>query len=280
VHFSFEVQALSSYKGHSGSGYGGQRRSGSSGWHRVGSNFNRAKRAFERRSKRSKFLDLVKMAEIAPDITAYIKAPNRFDYPGIDTVDPALVFEHKSNRAKAQDLAMLATRTKDVEVWFKHTGEFDLRGIDTPVKGKKAVKVSVKTKRFKVVKKSEAAKETEKEIEKVESKVAELKKTEPSDSPLVGGQRLPSHAEIVAKAQELYMKENARFGEETLPTEADLRSEESDYLRRAQLLLMTSEDTLAERKVMDYVEGLRAELQKIGFDVVPLAGFDASDLSF
>jgi hypothetical protein len=43
---------------------------------------------------------------------------------------------------------------------------------------------------------------------------------------------------------------------------------------------MTSEDTQASRQVMDYVDNLKQQLEKIGFTIEPIAGFDSADLQY
>ena len=79
------------------------------------------------------------------------------------------------------------------------------------------------------------------------------------------------------------MKDNGRMDfQEGVGTNLPERTElaEEGYLQRAKLSLMTSQDTQASRQVMDYVENMRAELSKLGFDVVPVNGFDVGDLQF
>ena len=99
------------YNSRGGHGYGGQPRRG--GFGRKGNkgrsnDTQRAQRSFDRRSNQSKAQDLVRIAEVAPNIEAYLKAPNQFDWKGVDCPDPHLIFEHKSPREKAADLSKLA----------------------------------------------------------------------------------------------------------------------------------------------------------------------------
>lgn len=116
-------------------------------------------------------------------------------------------------------------------------------------------------------------------------KLLEVAKAEITDanSPFLDNSRMPSHEEILAKAQQLYMKDNGKQGYQdlvgtNLPEFSELQEE--GYVRRAQLALMTSEDTVASRKTMDYVGGLRTELEKIGFMVIPMEGFSVEDLKY
>ena len=308
-----------SYKGRPKGSYGAQRHSKGS-WHGGKKGFQHdtgvARENFESRSRRSQTQDLLKIADLAPDIQAYLHSPNRLDWANVDQVDARLIFSHKTQRQKAADLSKLAEKAP-VEAWIKNTAQSDIQNVDTPpLKGKKeSVKAKV-IRKFKIVKKSEAeklkakaedanAKDRENYKRDLDSqfregklskeayekarlnaeapKEKELAKAEVNDPIIESSHKLPSAKEILERAQELYQKENfkAAYGEsmpEILPTKLELAEE--GYLQKAKLSLMTSEDTVASRKVFDYVEGLKAELQKIGFDVVPLEGFDVSDLKY
>lgn len=235
-----------SYNGRSGHGYGNQKH-GRSSWKGAGKakrDTSFAKKSFEGRSKRSQAQDLHKYADIAPNISVYLKAPGEYDWQGIDTPDK---------------LAFLAKEKGSVEITVK-----DASAKDKP-----------KTHRYKIKPKTEAKKE---EAEKPKELKAE------SNNPIIGSShKLPTEKEILAKAQELYQKENFKsINEEsmpeTLPTKGELSEE--GYLQKAKLALMTSQDTVASRKTMDYIDNLRGELEKIGFTIEPIAGFDVSDLQY
>lgn len=236
------------YNSRGGHGYGNQRHSGSS-WRGSGKakrNTSLAKKSFEGRSKRSQAQDLHKYAEIAPNISAYLKAPGEYDWQGIDTPDK---------------LAGLAKEKGSVEMTIK-----DGSAKDKP-----------KTHRYKVVKKTEAKKEDA-------EKPKELAKSEDNNTILEKPtHKLPSQKEILEKAQAMYMAENFKpkyndSAPEVLPTKGELSEE--GYLQKAKLDLMTSEDTQASRQTLDYVDNLRGQLEKIGFTIEPIAGFDVSDLQY
>ena len=237
----------------------------------------KARTNFEHRTVRSKMADLIRMADIAPSIEAYIKAPNRFDWANVDGPDPKLIFSHKTKREQSADLAKLATKAP-IEVWIKDTSQHDIENVDTPTKAKNKETLKGKIiRKFKVVKKDKAeqeAKEAKKEATEKpkESESIELQSKE-ENSPLIEGHKMPSKAEILEKAKELYMHDNARFPElgTNLPEESELREE--GYIRRAQTELLTSPDTKATRQVMDYVGSLKNELEQIGFTIVPIEGF-------
>lgn len=255
-----------SYSGRGGHGYGGQQRRGFFGLGKGKKAFNRnvekAKKAFEKRSERSKTQDLVRLAEIAPSLTAYLKTPNQYDFPGVDM--PKL--------SKAQQAIQMA------KISLKEPSEII-------VEDKSLADVSKQKRSFKVVKKDKVKEETEQQLSKAEEALlAEL--TSGPNSPLLEQpkHRMPSQQEILETAQQMWMADNnqPKFGGflENVSAPERIELAEEGYLQRAKLALMTKSDTKNERAVLDYVQNIRVELQKIGFDVVPISGFNVSDVSF
>jgi hypothetical protein len=242
-----------SYKGRPKGSYGQQRHSKGS-WHSgrksVQHDTALARKNFESRSELSQKQDLHRFATIAPNIHIYLKSPNQYDWENVDTPN---ILE------KINVVTKLAKKTP----------------VHLVVKDDNAKK----TTHFKLIKKSEAKKEVEKEIAKIE----QLAKSEDANNPLKEVHKLPTQAEILAEAQRLYMKDNGRMDyQEGVGTNLPERNElqEEGYLNRAKLSLMTSQDTQASRQVLDYVGKMREELSKLGFDVVPISGFDVSDLQY
>ena len=276
-----------SYKGRPKGSYGVQRHSKGS-WRGGKKGFQHdtdaARANFESRSKRAQSQDLVRLAEIAPSIQVYLRHPDRSDWPNIDTPDAALVFSHKSKRSQAQDLAK-AAKIEPVEVWIKDTSHSDIKGVDSP--GSRQAKI---THKFKIATKEKAKKEIAEQQEKVKAKEAEkLKELATADVininiPLAeSGRKLPTEAEILKEAQRLYQKENFKaIHEESMPEQMPTKGElkEEGLLQAAKLNLMTSTDTKASRQTMDYIENMRAELNKIGFEVIPMEGFSVEDLKY
>ena len=234
---------------------------------------------FEKRSKQSQVQDLIRMAPIAPNLEAYLKYSNKFDFPNVDTPDPKLIFSHKTRREQAADIAKLATRAP-VEVWIKDTSQHDIENVDTPKsKRKETVKEKI-IRKFRVEKKDKAEKDAkkakeepkEKQLDKPAEKTELKAEEKDATSPLTEEHKMPSKAEILEKAQQLYMADNGRFQDLVgTPEESELREE--GYLKRAQFELLTSTDTKASRQVMDYVGTLKNELEQIGFTIVPIEGF-------
>lgn len=212
-------------------------------------NKHAAKRIFEGRSFRSRAQDLIRMAPIAPNLEVYMKCPDRFDFPGVDTPDPKLVFSHKTKREQAADLSKAAKKAP-IEVWVQDTNRHDLPGVDTP-KDKP-------TRKFRVLKKDEAQEESKKESEK-EQKADKTEKTH----------KLPSKKEILQLAKEMFHETQQRMGlEPTTPEEGELK--ETGFFERARVELMRGIDTVANVQVLQYVDELKAELEPMGFTITPI----------
>lgn len=213
---------------------------------RRGKSDQKAQRNFDRRSLRSQRIDLIRLAPLAPNIEAYLKAPNRYDWPGVDCIEGSFP-------EQAQGIAKLSSEEKDVEL---------------VVNSKVA-----QTKKFKVVEKDKAKEETIKELKRIDEQADKTVKT-----------NLPSSEEIYQEAVRLWHKENTKPVHEGFlenvasPTRQELKEE--GYLNQAKLNLMTSDDTVASRQTLDYVDNIRVELEKIGFTVIPIEGFSSEDLTF
>jgi hypothetical protein len=210
---------------------------------------NVAKEAFEARSKRSKTQDLLKMAEIAPNVTAWLKCPNRLDLPGLDTPDATMIFARRSKRSQAQDLARAARRKVPVEVWIGDPSKVDLQGVDTPGSKKP------KPRRFKVVEKEEGKKL---ELKRIESKETEEKK-----------HTLPSKEEILQRAQEMHKEELVREGLPALSAE-ESELKESGTFEEARMDLMRGERSKVDAQIEGYVHDLNSELEPMGYRVVEI----------
>lgn len=235
-----------SYSARGGSGYNNNYRKRSLSFKKKGK-FNvdhKAQENFDNRSLRSQHLDMIRLAPFAPNIEVYLKSPNRFDWPGID---------HAKN---------LTEQAKEISDIKATNGDVSL-----------VVKNPEATKQFKVVEKDKAKDETEKELKRAEEQADKTTKN-----------NLPTTEEIYAEAVRLWRKENTKPVHEGFlenvadPTREELKEE--GYLNQAKLNLMTSDDTVASRQTLDYVDNVRVELEKIGFTVIPIEGFSSEDLSF
>jgi hypothetical protein len=206
-----------------------------------------AQEAFESRSQRARTMDLLKMADIAPSVSAWLKCPNRLDLPGLDTPDAELVFSHRSKRSQAQDLARAAKRKVSVEVWIGDPSKVDLKGIDTPSSKKP------KPRRFKVVEKGKA---DAVELKRSESKKAEEKK-----------HTLPTKTQILEKAQAIHKEELVKGGLPVVSAEESELKETGDF-ERARNELMRGEQSKADSQVLQYIDDLRKELEPLGFSII------------
>jgi hypothetical protein len=215
--------------------------------------------AFEARSDRSKSQDLIRLAKIAPNISVYLKQPNRFDFPEIDTPDAKLIFKHKSRREQAADLAKLA-KLAPIEVWIEKTNRYDIENVDTPPRGKAVPPTEQKS----------AEPKTVKRFQVIKKKVAEKLKLKPArEDAEKPTRKMPSKAEIQQRAKELYMEEQAKSGLPSItPETSELR--ENGLLLKAQHELMRGEDSKVESQVLEYVDQLKQELEPMGFSIVPI----------
>jgi hypothetical protein len=211
----------------------------------------RALRSFEHSSDKNSSNNLMRFAEISPSVIVYLQC-----WKGLSNADMIKVMESKGDKEKAENLAAIANQKGSATMLIQDNSKKGL----------------VSRHHFKVIKKSEAKKEPEKQELKAEA-----------NNPIKEESHLPSEKEIYDKAVEMYQKENFKpvhgdSGLETAPIKSELAEE--GYLQKAKLALMTSEDTQASRQVFDYVGKMREELSKLGFDVVPISGFDVSDLQY
>jgi hypothetical protein len=208
-----------------------------------------AKMLFENRSQRSQTQDLLRLAPIAPNIEVYMAAPNRYDWPGVDVPDPALIFSHKTRREQASDLAKLAGKAP-LEIWIEHTNRYDFDNIDTPRGGKAVPLVEQKT----------AVTKTVRRFHILKKKIAEPAREEPT-------RKMPSKAEIEQHAREIFMEEQAKTGLPSItPEVSELR--EAGLIQKAQAELMRSETTVADSQVEQYIHDLGAELEPLGYAIV------------
>lgn len=261
-----------SYKSQSRSGYGLQRRRSSWSAGRKGRVVQRrqeetrqAQKNFESRSKKSQAQDLIKLAPLAPNIEVYLRMPDRFDWRGVDYPDPKLISSHKTKREQAADIADIAGKAP-VEVWIKEKLKQDISNVEIPGDTQQPM-VSTKTRKFKVIKKEEV----EAEKERKEVKTEEPLKPEQQPKPKERKKRtLPTKAEILARATEKYLEEQARQGLPTItPEENELK--EAGLFEEARAELMRSESIEVDAMVLQYIDSLRSELEPMGFGILPLA---------
>lgn len=205
-----------------------------------------AEQIFESRSERSKAQDLVKVAQIAPNLEIWLASPNRFDIEGVDSPDAKLIFSHKSKMSQAVDLAKLAKKRVPMEIWVQDTSQYDLEGIDTP-KGKHDA-----TKRYKTIQRF-----------KIQKKSLILKKPKKPE-----GRKLPTTEEIVKKATETFQEEQVKKGLPSITPEVS-ELKEAGLITEARDDLMRTESKVSSA-VEQYIHDLDSELREQGYTIVPL----------
>ena len=274
---------MSSYRGRSKGSYGTQKH-GKSSFHGFGkgkrdADILAAQRNFESRSKRSQGQDMHRFATIAPNIIAYLKDPTEWDWKGVDDPNVLVKINAVTKLAKKRPVHMIiedgkAKKTHHFKIVKKSEAEkLKAKAEDANAKDRENYKRDL-DRQFREGKLSKEAYEKARLNAEAPK---ELTKAEVNDPIIESSHKLPSAKEILERAQELYQKENFKaVHEENMPEALPSKIElaEEGYLQKAKLDLMTSEDTTASRKVMDYVDSLRGELEKIGFDIVPIAGFE------
>lgn len=207
----------------------------------------RAQIAFDARSERSKSQDLVQLAEITPDLQAWLRSPNRLDFQGVDTPNARLIFTHKSRQAQAADLARAAKRKVPLEIWIKDTAHADLLGVDT-----KTAKHGSTEKPHRIVRKFK--------IEKKGMVPRKLKRPE--------GRKLPTTEEIVKKATETFKEEQAKKGLPSITPEVS-ELKEAGLITKARDDLMRTEAKVSSQ-IEQYVHELNEQLEPEGYTIVPI----------
>lgn len=210
-----------------------------------------ARAAFQSRSPISQGLDLAKQAPVTSDLEIWLRSPATLDFPRVDVKLSANPVER---RKQAEDLVQVAAGKKlEVEV--------------REPKRKKPIK------RFRILKKEDAEK-LKKEPEQSKTETPEVKestsKTEENreETPK---RRMPSKAEILQRAKEMFMEQQARTGLPAIaPEESELKETGLFDLARADL--MRGEDTKADPQILQYISNLAAELEGMGFSIVPIGG--------
>jgi hypothetical protein len=95
-----------------------------------GRDFERMEERHEERPQRAQTLDEKRSANPTRNPFKWVNAPNRFDYPGIDTVQPGKLHDDRSQQAQARDERDAAPFAPSKEAWAMAPGRFDWQGVD------------------------------------------------------------------------------------------------------------------------------------------------------
>ncbi|WP_254544102.1 hypothetical protein [Halomarina pelagica] len=98
----------------------------------YGEDFERLEDVHEGRSLRARTLDEMNDAPRTRDPFQWSNSPERWDYPGIDTVQPERLHAARSRRARTLDENEFAPVADTKEQWAHDPDRLDWPGIDTP----------------------------------------------------------------------------------------------------------------------------------------------------
>lgn len=96
----------------------------------TGQDYERLQQAHENRSGRARTLDEKKSAQPTRDPFEWRNNPGKYDYPGIDTVQPDDLHEERSPQARARDERDAAPVTENKQQWALNPGRYDYEGVD------------------------------------------------------------------------------------------------------------------------------------------------------
>lgn len=97
-----------------------------------GRDYERLQDRNAQRSDRAQELDDLRAAPKTRDPFEWANNPAQFDFPGIDTLDPAKVHDNRSERAQEMDESRQAEVTNDPVEWADNPDDLDFPGVDTP----------------------------------------------------------------------------------------------------------------------------------------------------
>lgn len=97
-----------------------------------GRDYDRLRDAHESRSKQARTLDERRSAKVTRDPLKWAENKGRYDFPGIDTVEPDRLHKQRSKRARTVDERTSAPLADSREQWASNPSRYDWKGVDTP----------------------------------------------------------------------------------------------------------------------------------------------------
>ena len=97
----------------------------------TGRDYERLEKAHENRSDRAKRIDERRSAEVTRDPLKWAQNKAKYDYPGIDTVEPAELHAERSRKARRVDEEEQAPIADSRQQWAQHSDQYDWPGVDT-----------------------------------------------------------------------------------------------------------------------------------------------------
>ena len=98
-----------------------------------GEDFNALEEIHDSRSQRAQTLDEITQAPMTRDPFEWSNAPDRWDFPALDTVQLGKLHAERSSAARAQDEREFAPLADTKQKWAHDPDRYDWRGVDTPV---------------------------------------------------------------------------------------------------------------------------------------------------
>lgn len=96
-----------------------------------GRDYERLEEAHEDRSERAQRVDERRSAQVTRDPLKWAQNKAKFDYPGIDTVEPAEIHAERSKQARKVDEREQASIADSREQWATNFDQYDWPGVDT-----------------------------------------------------------------------------------------------------------------------------------------------------
>jgi len=96
-----------------------------------GQDFERLQEAHNNRSERAQRVDERRSAEVTRDPLKWAQNKAKYDYPGIDTIQPAELHSERSRRARRTDEEEQAPIADSRQQWALNPDQYDWPGVDT-----------------------------------------------------------------------------------------------------------------------------------------------------
>ena len=97
----------------------------------TGRDYERLEKAHESRPERAQRVDERRSAEVTRDPLKWAQNKSKFDYPGIDTVEPAELHAERSRKARRVDEEEQAPIADSRQQWALNSDQYDWPGVDT-----------------------------------------------------------------------------------------------------------------------------------------------------
>jgi len=97
-----------------------------------GEDFGRLTERHENRSERAQSVDEQRSAKVTRNPIQWTNNPDKYDFPGIDTIEPQDLHEQRSEAAQTLDEQQIAPTAETKQQWAQNPGRYDWPGVDRP----------------------------------------------------------------------------------------------------------------------------------------------------